>query len=65
MNQFFYNEKTHCLHIVGHCRESKCLPYNVRFFDSEKDALAYDGRSVRMCKMCQDEREKREREIVL
>ena len=55
--QYFYNKKTHCLHIKDYCRESKMLPYDVKFFDSENEALAYDGRAVGLCKMCQKKRE--------
>lgn len=50
--QYFYNTKTHRLHIKGLCKESNNLPYNVKFFDSENEALAFDGRSVGMCKIC-------------
>lgn len=29
MKQYFYNERTHRLHIKGYCKESKMLPYHV------------------------------------
>lgn len=57
--KYFYNTKTHRLHIVGYCRESKMLPYNVKFFETEDEALAYDGRAVGLCKLCQKAREKK------
>ena len=51
--KYFYNDKTHRLHIWGYCRESKIKPYDIKFFDSYDDALAYDGRAVGLCKLCQ------------
>ena len=59
--QYFYNGNTHRLHIKGLCKESKPLPYHVRFFSTYDEALAFDGRSVGLCKVCkkkQDEMEK-------
>ncbi|MBQ6840078.1 MAG: hypothetical protein IJO45_05255 [Oscillospiraceae bacterium] len=50
--KYFYNAKTHRLHIKGCCRFSESLPYNTVFFDTYDDALAYDGRSVGLCKIC-------------
>lgn len=50
--QYFYNENTHRLHIKGLCKESKLLPYHVRFFSSYDEALAFDGRAVGLCKIC-------------
>ena len=52
--QYFYNENTHRLHIKGLCKESKPLPYHVRFFFTYDEALAYckgrffdlDGKAV-------------------
>ena len=60
--KFFYNERTHRLHISGYCKESKPLPYHVRFFDTEDEAMAFDGRAVGLCKNCQKKREKRTEE---
>ena len=51
--RYFYNAKTHKLHIYGYCHHSKCLPYDVKFFDTYDEALAYDGRAVGLCKLCQ------------
>ena len=39
MKQYFYNERTHRLHIKGYCKESKILPYHVRWFDTYDEAL--------------------------
>lgn len=60
--QYFYNPRTHRLHIKGYCRESNQLPYDVRFFASENEALAFDGRSVGMCKNCLKKRERIQKE---
>lgn len=56
--KYFYNESTHRLHINGYCRESKIRPYNIRFFETEDEALAYDGRAVGVCKNCLKMRER-------
>ncbi len=55
--QFLYNPKTRKLHIKGCCQHTKgnCPDYLV--FNSEDEALAYDGRAVGMCKLCQARRE--------
>lgn len=50
--EYFYNCSTHRLHIKGYCRESKQLPFNIKYFDTIEEALAYDGRSVGLCKLC-------------
>jgi len=57
--RFLYNSKTNKLHIRDHCTHSKgdCPKYI--FFETEDEALAYGGRAVGMCKICQKEREKR------
>lgn len=57
--QFLYNEKKHTLHIKGYCMHSRGETTGYRPFNSENEALAYDGRAVGMCKLCQKEREKR------
>ena len=49
--KYFYNERTHRLHIEGYCKESKSLPIHIRFFESEDEALAFDGRAIGMCKI--------------
>lgn len=58
--KYFYNDKTHRLHIWGYCRESKIQPYDIRFFDTYDEALAYDGRAVGLCKLCQKKDNKKE-----
>ncbi len=63
--RYFYNENTHRLHIVGFCFVSNCLPYNVKYFSSENEALAYDGKSVGMCKICQKKLEKEIEKITM
>ena len=52
MKQYYYNERTHRLHIKGYCKESKILPYHVRWFDTYDEALAFDGRCVGLCRSC-------------
>ena len=59
MPKYLYNKKTGCMHIEGYCR---CSGLDMLRFDSEDKALAYDGRKVHMCKLCQRESEKRLRE---
>ena len=54
---FLYNPKRHTLHIKGLCPHSKGSCPDYIAFDSEDDALAYDGHSVGMCKLCQKKRE--------
>ena len=56
--KYFYNAKTHRLHIWGYCRESKPKPYDIRYFDTYDEALAYDGRAVGLCKLCQNKENK-------
>ncbi len=55
--KYLYNPKRHTLHIKGYCfhAKGKCSDYIP--FDSEDAALAYDGRSVGLCKLCQKKRE--------
>ncbi len=57
--KYLYNPKRHTLHIKGYCTHTKGIYSDYIPFDSEDEALAYDGRSVSMCKLCQKEREKR------
>ena len=56
--KFAYNPKTGKLHIRGYCCQTKGTPYGFIFFETEREALAYDGRAVGMCKICQKKREK-------
>ena len=59
-NKFIYNTKTHTLHIVGYCTYANKSPSDTHLicFDTEDEALAYDGRRVGLCKLCQKKREK-------
>lgn len=61
MKKYFLNTKTHRLHIYGYCKETKPLPCHVEFFDTEDEALAYDGRALGLCKICQKKRELKEK----
>ena len=56
---FLYNEKTHRLHIKGYCRHTKGVHTDLKQFNSEDEALAFDGRAVGMCKTCQRKREQK------
>lgn len=55
---FLYNPKRHTLHIKGYCRHTSGLCAEYIVFDTEDKALAYDGRAVGLCKLCQKKREK-------
>ena len=57
--KFIYNKKTCKLHIAGYCKyvaDKVKLP-DYEYFDSEDDALAYGGRALGMCRVCQKKRE--------
>lgn len=56
--KYLYNQNTHTLHIKGYCTHSKGERTGYIVFDSEDEALAYDGRAVGMCKICLKQREK-------
>ncbi len=58
---YIYNLDTGKLHIKGYCQYSKHPPVNSKFFETENDALAFDGRAVGMCKFCEKERTKKEK----
>ena len=60
--KYFYNNRTHRLHINGYCRESKKLPFDTIFFNTYDEALAYDTRAVGMCKLCQ-KKENQKKEV--
>ena len=62
MATFLYNENTDKLHIKGGCYHSKSEA-GFKVFHSEQEALAYDGRAVSMCKICQKRREEERREV--
>ena len=58
--KFLYNRKTNKLHIIGYCQHSKGV-VDGEVFNRENDALAYDGRAVSFCKICQKKREENSR----
>lgn len=55
--QYLYNAKRNKLHIKGYCQFTKGLCADYISFNTENEAVAYDGRSVSMCKLCQKKRE--------
>ena len=56
---FLYNPKRHTLHIKGYCHHTKGLYNEYLAFETENEVIAYDGRAVGMCKLCQNKREKK------
>ena len=50
--KYFLNTKTNKLHIFGKCHHSNSLPSNIKYFDTENDAVTYAGRAMSMCKIC-------------
>ena len=57
MPKYLYNTKTGKLHIQGYCCHTKGIHTEYKKFNTEKDALAYDGRAVSLCKICEKQRE--------
>ncbi len=55
--EYIYNEKTGTLHINGFCMHAKSGKTAYKIFKTYNDALAYDGNSVRMCKICEKKKE--------
>ena len=58
--KFIYNEKNYTLHIKDYCWHTKGNISEYKVFDTENEALAFGGRSLGMCKLCQKKREKME-----
>ena len=60
--KYVYNLKRHTLHIEGYCHNAReGMSYDktlYKCFSTEDEALAYDGRAVGLCKLCQRKREK-------
>ena len=56
--KYIYNPKTNCLHIEGCCCHAKPRPEYI-IFNSENEAVEYDGRAVKVCKICQKNRDKK------
>lgn len=54
--KYIYNPKTHTLHIKGYCHHTAYGYAGYLVFNSEAEALAYDGRAVGMCKLCEKKR---------
>lgn len=57
---YIYNMGTHTLHIEGFCPHTfEGMNYGESYkqFVSEDEAIAFDGRSVSMCKLCLRKRE--------
>lgn len=57
---YIYNLGTHTLHIENYCHHThEGMYYGTRFkcFASEDEAVAYDRRSVSMCKLCFQKRD--------
>ena len=57
MSKYLYNKDTGKLHIKGYCRYTKYALTHFEEFDTESEALAFDGRAVSMCKECERKRE--------
>ena len=55
--KFLYNAKRNKLHIKGYCQHTSGLCADYISFDTENEAMAFDGRAVSMCKLCQKKRE--------
>ena len=57
---YIYNKGTHTLHIEGYCRHApKDVAERCGYlrFNTEDEAVAYDRRSVSMCRICMRKRE--------
>ena len=57
LGKYIYNKETGKLHIKGYCRYTKYTFTHYEEFDTEAEALAFDGRAVSMCKECERKRE--------
>lgn len=58
MPKYLYNIKTGKLHIKGYCCHTEGNRKEYKEFNTESEALAYDGRAVGLCKLCEKKREK-------
>ncbi len=54
--KYIYNPKTHTLHIKGYCHHTAYGYAGFLVFNSEAEALAYNGHAVGMCKLCEKKR---------
>jgi len=51
--KYMLNINTGTLHIIDACYLSKVgTPSNVKFFDTEDEAVNYSGRYMKNCKLC-------------
>lgn len=55
--EYLYNIKTRKLHIKGFCPHTKGSYSEYIKFNTESEAVAYDGRAVGLCKICEKKRE--------
>ena len=55
---YLYNPNRHTLHIKDYCPHSKGFCPSYLQFETENEAIAYGGRSVGLCKLCQQRRER-------
>lgn len=56
---YYLNKKTRTLHIGGYCRYTMNVPKEYLSFSTEDAAISYAGLAIKICKLCQDEKEKR------
>lgn len=59
MKQYLFNPNTGTLHIYGFCCHAKHTPAHYKCFDTEQEVYQYAGRAVKICKICQKEKEER------
>ena len=57
MCKYVYNKDTGKLHIKGYCQYTKYSLTHYEEFYTEAEALAFDGRAVGLCKVCERKRE--------
>ncbi len=63
--QYMLNTNSGMLHIVGYCHNTtKTKPYHIKYFDIEDEAYHFGGRKVIPCTLCQNEKEKRMKEVL-
>lgn len=52
---YILNKKTGTLHIENMCHYLK--PYNFKLFNTEQEAKEYAGKHIKMCKVCEKNKE--------
>lgn len=55
--RYIYNPRTKTLHIENYCHVTANGYWGYLSFESEAEALAYDGRAVGLCKLCEKKRD--------